>query len=506
MAVLRTMYPPQKDSPSTFLLGDISATDVLVMVASAALLPQVFPYPLTIGIDRSITETVMVTACNLENNQLTIIRGSNAISWTAGVKVGRVFRAQDLEDIQENIKVISAESEQVAELIPELETTIADNTEAIASTTADLTTEVARAKKAESDEATRADTEEKRIDAAKPERSELVQVITGCECDAVNDEVTLEFTRYNSVTKQVSTFAKMLPIVTGQSAGLMSVGMYDIIGDLRDDVEGKLDKPTSTTSGNLATFDASGEVTDSGKKASDFATATDLTAHTGNTANPHGVTKAQVGLGNVPNVATNDQTPTYSQASAIANLTSGEKLSVAFGKIMKAIADFIAHKNSTGNPHGVTASQAGAAPAVHGHDWGAVTGKPAAMPASDVYPWAKAPTKPGYTAAEVGAAGQPIKLTASVPVASWALSGACYQQTVAVAGLLASDDLHNAEILPVGNQADPVAQALTDEAYGVMAGPGGGAWCNVNGQLLLRCPPGNTKPAVNFNIAVAIVR
>ena len=87
-----------------------------------------------------------------------------------------------------------------------------------------------------------------------------------------------------------------------------------------------------------------------------------LDAHTGNTANPHGVTKAQVGLGNVPNVATNDQTPTYSQASAIANLTSGEKLSVAFGKIMKAIADFITHKNSTGNPHGVTAAQAGADP------------------------------------------------------------------------------------------------------------------------------------------------
>ena len=87
-----------------------------------------------------------------------------------------------------------------------------------------------------------------------------------------------------------------------------------------------------------------------------------LAAHTGNTLNPHSVTKSQVGLGSVPNVATNDQTPTYSQASALANLTSGEKLSVAFGKIMKAIADFITHKNSTSNPHGVTAAQVGADP------------------------------------------------------------------------------------------------------------------------------------------------
>lgn len=84
-----------------------------------------------------------------------------------------------------------------------------------------------------------------------------------------------------------------------------------------------------------------------------------LDAHASDTGNPHSVTKSQVGLGNVPNVATNDQTPTYTQASTLANLTSGEKLSVSLGKIMKAIADFITHKNSTSNPHSVTKSQVG---------------------------------------------------------------------------------------------------------------------------------------------------
>ena len=69
----------------------------------------------------------------------------------------------------------------------------------------------------------------------------------------------------------------------------------------------------------------------------------DLTAHTGNTSNPHSVTKTQVGLGNVPNVATNDQTPSYTEATSLAKLSSGEKLSVAFGKISKAITDFISH-------------------------------------------------------------------------------------------------------------------------------------------------------------------
>ena len=80
----RTMYPPQKDSPTTFLLGDISAVDTLMTVSSAAALPQTLPYPLTIGIDKTLTETVMVTAQNLGNNQLTVTRGTPAYAWVAG--------------------------------------------------------------------------------------------------------------------------------------------------------------------------------------------------------------------------------------------------------------------------------------------------------------------------------------------------------------------------------------------------------------------------------------
>lgn len=68
-----------------------------------------------------------------------------------------------------------------------------------------------------------------------------------------------------------------------------------------------------------------------------------LTSHTSNTSNPHNVTKSQVGLGNVPNVSTNDQTPSYTEATSLTKLTSGEKLSVAFGKISKAITDLISH-------------------------------------------------------------------------------------------------------------------------------------------------------------------
>lgn len=72
------------------------------------------------------------------------------------------------------------------------------------------------------------------------------------------------------------------------------------------------------------------------------------------------LTATDVGLGNVPNVATNNQTPTYSQAETLANISSGEKLSVSFGKIMRLMTDYFSHKGSRSNPHGVTAAQAGA--------------------------------------------------------------------------------------------------------------------------------------------------
>lgn len=61
--------------------------------------------------------------------------------------------------------------------------------------------------------------------------------------------------------------------------------------------------------------------------------------HSQTTGNPHGTTKSDVGLNNVPNVSTNNQTPTFSQASTRNNIASGEKLSVIFGKIQKFFND-----------------------------------------------------------------------------------------------------------------------------------------------------------------------
>jgi hypothetical protein len=61
--------------------------------------------------------------------------------------------------------------------------------------------------------------------------------------------------------------------------------------------------------------------------------------HSQTPGNPHGTTKSDVGLGNVPNVSTNDQVPTFTEASTRNNIASGEKLSVILGKVQKFFND-----------------------------------------------------------------------------------------------------------------------------------------------------------------------
>ena len=92
----------------------------------------------------------------------------------------------------------------------------------------------------------------------------------------------------------------------------------------------------------------------------------DFNAHIRDKNNPHEVSKEQVGLSEVPNVSTNDQTPTYSDTDTLETLKSGEKLSVAFPKIKLAITKLIEHIGTKkGNPHNVTIKDVGGAAEKH---------------------------------------------------------------------------------------------------------------------------------------------
>ena len=62
----------------------------------------------------------------------------------------------------------------------------------------------------------------------------------------------------------------------------------------------------------------------------------------------YSATKGWVNSGSLqPDI--NEQAPNYAEATTLTNLTSGEKISIAFGKIKKAIKEFISHNDNTTN-------------------------------------------------------------------------------------------------------------------------------------------------------------
>jgi hypothetical protein len=121
---LKTMYPPQKDSPSTTLMGDILPEDTTLIVADASRLPTATPFPLTLGINKQLTETVLVMSVNVGNNELSVVRGfaGSAMTWIAGTVAARVFTAEDMQALQDNFEAVE---EDIATAFSSLEDAIA---------------------------------------------------------------------------------------------------------------------------------------------------------------------------------------------------------------------------------------------------------------------------------------------------------------------------------------------------------------------------------------------
>ena len=116
MSTLLTMYAAQANSPFTTTLGEISASATSVTVDDASVLPSSIPFLLTLGYDKTISETVQVTAVN--GNTLTIVRGLDgpALMWVAGTKCARVLTAKDLNDIQANIRLLNDEKAEPGDI------------------------------------------------------------------------------------------------------------------------------------------------------------------------------------------------------------------------------------------------------------------------------------------------------------------------------------------------------------------------------------------------------
>lgn len=137
-----------------------------------------------------------------------------------------------------------------------------------------------------------------------------------------------------------------LPSASAEQAGTISADMFNKLNSgLNGDITNALNEAKAYT-------DAAKTALEKLIQDSDKVIKESLDAHIGNKSNPHNVTKAQVGLGNVQNLAPADMPVSTAQATAIADAKAAGT---------KAQTDLNTHANRRDNPHNVTRAQLGLA-------------------------------------------------------------------------------------------------------------------------------------------------
>ena len=160
------------------------------------------------------------------------------------------------------------------------------------------------------------------------------------------------YTRYNTETQSVLPEYKklyweiLLPSASAEQAGTISADMFNKLNSgLNGDITNALNEAKAYT-------DAAKTALEKLIQDSDKVIKESLDAHIGNKSNPHNVTKAQVGLGKVQNLAPADMPVSAAQAAAIADARAAGT---------KAQTDLNNHVNRRDNPHNVTRAQLGLA-------------------------------------------------------------------------------------------------------------------------------------------------
>lgn len=137
-----------------------------------------------------------------------------------------------------------------------------------------------------------------------------------------------------------------LPSASAEQAGTISADMFNKLNSgLNGDITNALNEAKAYT-------DAAKTALEKLIKDSDKIIKESLDAHIGNKSNPHNVTKAQIGLGNVQNLAPADMPVSTAQAASIADAKAAGT---------KAQTDLSTHANRKDNPHNVTRAQLGLA-------------------------------------------------------------------------------------------------------------------------------------------------
>lgn len=160
------------------------------------------------------------------------------------------------------------------------------------------------------------------------------------------------YNRYNTETQSVLPEYKKvywevtLPSASAEQAGTISADMFNKLNSgLNGDITNALNEAKAYT-------DAAKTALEKLIQDSDKVIKESLDAHIGNKSNPHNVTKVQIGLGNVQNLAPADMPVSTAQAAAIADAKAAGT---------KAQTDLSTHANRRDNPHNVTRAQLGLA-------------------------------------------------------------------------------------------------------------------------------------------------
>lgn len=160
------------------------------------------------------------------------------------------------------------------------------------------------------------------------------------------------YNRYNTETQAVLPEYKKvyrevtLPSASAEQAGTISADMFNKLNSgLNGDIINALNEAKAYT-------DAAKIALEKLIQDSDKIIKKSLDAHIANMSNPHHVTKAQIGLGNVQNLAPADMPISTAQAASIADAKAAGT---------KAQTDLSTHANRKDNPHNVTRAQLGLA-------------------------------------------------------------------------------------------------------------------------------------------------
>lgn len=181
-------------------------------------------------------------------------------------------------------------------------------------------------------------------------------IMTGATATQTTDSVTINLARVSKSAEGVystNNDAFNLPVVSGTQAGIMTSAMFTKLNSgLNTDIANALAEAKTYTDNAKSALNKLISDETSARQAADTTIQNNLDTHTGNTSNPHKVTKAQVGLGNVSNLAPADMPVSTAQATAIADAK-------AAGTNAKTALD--THANRKDNPHNVTRAQLGLA-------------------------------------------------------------------------------------------------------------------------------------------------